>query len=267
MRYGGNRSDCDVFNGIPCSRRQPELPFRYMDLKTYTLTRYAGLLYGNTGNHQNLTDQEQSEAGPGHLSEREYAFFLSGRDPDPIIFIDKGYIFTGLLCREPDERELRPAMFERIVDKFRKKFPEISLSTDIIVGFPGETDEDFMQSLSLINRILPNKVNVTRFSKRPYTPIFSEKDTLDALKKDRSRILNTRAEQIYHKINSVYLGKTVPIIVTEKVRKGSVMARTPSYLGVVLKENLPIGFTGLATLYKEHMYFFSGRRCSSCSCD
>jgi len=49
-------------------------------------------------------------------------------------------------------------------------------------------------------------------------------------------------------------------IVTERIRKGSVMARTPSYLGIVLGEDLPFGFEGSATIKKEKMYFFSGER-------
>jgi hypothetical protein len=52
----------------------------------------------------------------------------------------------------------------------------------------------------------------------------------------------------------------VPFIVTEKVRHGSVMARTPSYLGVVLEENLPAGYRGQARLEKEHRYYFTGSR-------
>jgi len=150
--------------------------------------------------------------------------------------------------------------FEHIVAGFRKKFPDITLATDMIVGFPHEGDEDFLQSLALIDRVRPNKVNVTRFSKRPFTPAFFEKGVLDAIKKDRSRIMNARAEQVYHAINAPYLGRTVPYIVTEEIKTGSVMARTPSYLGIVLEEDLPAGFSGLATIRAEKKYYFTGDR-------
>jgi tRNA A37 methylthiotransferase MiaB len=150
--------------------------------------------------------------------------------------------------------------FGQIVAAFRKKYPSITLATDMIVGFPGETDEDFSESLELLGRVRPNKVNVTRFSKRPFTAISDTKELPDATKKDRSRTMNLRAEEIYHAINAPLLGQTVPFIVTEKVRSGSVMARTPSYLGVVLGEELPVGYRGQARLEKEHMYYFSGNR-------
>jgi MiaB-like tRNA modifying enzyme len=150
--------------------------------------------------------------------------------------------------------------FGQIVAAFRKKYPSLTLATDMIVGFPGEKEEDFLNSLALLDRIHPNKVNVTRFSKRPFTAIADTKDLPDATKKDRSRIMNMRAEEIYHAINAPLLGHTVQFMVTEKIRHGSVMARTPSYLGVVLDNDLPVGCTGQAHLEKEHMYYFSGNR-------
>jgi len=158
-------------------------------------------------------------------------------------------------------REYSCEDFEHIVAAFRKKFPDITLATDMIVGFPGETEDDFKESLNLINRVRPNKVNITRFSKRPHTRVFSMREIPDALKKERSRTTNAYAEQIYHAINAPMIDKNVPIIVTERIRKGSVLARTPSCLGIALHEDLPIGFTGHATIQKEHMYFFSGKRC------
>ena len=150
--------------------------------------------------------------------------------------------------------------FGQIVAAFRKKYPSITLATDMIVGFPGETNEDFSASLDLLDRMRPNKVNVTRFSRRPFTALSDTKELPDATKKDRSRIMNLRAEEIYHAINAPLLGQTVKFVVTEKVRSGSVMARTPSYLGVVLDEEFPVGYRGQARLEKEHMYYFSGNR-------
>jgi tRNA A37 methylthiotransferase MiaB len=157
-------------------------------------------------------------------------------------------------------RDYTTGEFEDIIAAFRKKFPDITVATDIIVGYPGENDDDFLQSVALIDRIRPNKVNVTRFSKRPFTQVFLKKDVLGAVKKDRSRTLIARAEKIYHAINAPYIGRTVPFIVTERIRKGSVMARTPAYIGVVIRENLPPGFTGQASLRHEKSYFFIGER-------
>jgi len=150
--------------------------------------------------------------------------------------------------------------YEQIVAAFRKKYPDITVATDMIVGFPGETDEDFSRSVALIDRLRPNKVNVTRYSPRPFTGAIKEKDFPDAVKKDRSRILNARAEEGYTAINIPCLSRVVPFIVTETIRPGSVLARTPSYTGVVLNEALPIGYTGEAILKRDRKYFFIGER-------
>ncbi len=147
-----------------------------------------------------------------------------------------------------------------LIDTMREWYPDITIMTDIIVGFPGETEEDFLQSLDLIRTIRPNKVNITRFSKRQGTDMSGVHDFTDYIKKKRSRMMNACSEEVYHAINASWIGKTVPFIVTEKIREGSVVARTPSYLGVVLKEDLPMGTTGNAILTEERMYYFIGSR-------
>jgi threonylcarbamoyladenosine tRNA methylthiotransferase CDKAL1 len=147
-----------------------------------------------------------------------------------------------------------------LVDTFRKRFPDITIMTDIIVGFPGESDEDFLLSLDFLRKIRPNKVNITRFSKRMGTEIAGAHDFTDYVKKKRSRRVNSCAEGIYHSENTQWIGNPVPFIVTEKVRDGSVIARTPSYLGVVIREELPVGTTGTVLLEEERMYYFVGSR-------
>jgi tRNA A37 methylthiotransferase MiaB len=150
--------------------------------------------------------------------------------------------------------------FCEIIAAFRKRYPEIMVMTDMIVGFPGETEEDFSASLDLIRRIRPNKVNVTRYSKRPFTPLSQVKDFPDSVKKDRSRIMLSCVERIYAEVNRPWLGREVPFIVTETIREGSVMARSPAYQGIVINEDLPAGYEGRAVLKKDRKYFFIGER-------
>jgi len=79
--------------------------------------------------------------------------------------------------------------FQSAVEAFRSEFPDITIITDIIAGFPGETDEHFQESLQLIDRLQPDKVNITRFSARPGTAAALKYDMPDRIKKDRSREL------------------------------------------------------------------------------
>lgn len=156
------------------------------------------------------------------------------------------------------KRGYRVTDFEKIVGAFRKRYPDFTLATDVIVGFPGETEEDFDRTCDLIERIRPNKVNVTRYSKRPFTDVFSDQDLPDSIKKDRSRNLNALAEKTYRAINKPLVGTCQPFIVTEKIRTGSVMARSPGYIGIVLNADLPLGSRGDAVLKKDRRYFFIG---------
>jgi hypothetical protein len=72
--------------------------------------------------------------------------------------------------------------------------------------------------------------------------------------------MNSHAEQIYASVNTGYLEKQVPFIVTETIKTGSVMARSPDYVGIVIPENLPPGYEGHAILKKDRKYFFIGQR-------
>jgi threonylcarbamoyladenosine tRNA methylthiotransferase CDKAL1 len=157
-------------------------------------------------------------------------------------------------------RDYTVTEFEEIISSFRKRYPGITFATDMMVGFYGETEADFTKSLDLIRRARPAKVNVTRYSRRPFTPLTWERDYPDYVKKVRSRIMNSVAEAMYTSINAVQLGKTVPFMVTETLRKGSVMARSPEYTGIVLREELPVGFLGKAVLKQDRKYFFIGER-------
>jgi MiaB/RimO family radical SAM methylthiotransferase len=157
-------------------------------------------------------------------------------------------------------RDYTGAEYEEIIRAFRRKIPDLTLMTDVIVGFCGETDEEFGESLGLIDRTRPGKVNITRYSQRPQTPLVHEKDFPDSVKKDRSRILHAHAENLYSEINRPLLGTTVPFVVTEILRPGSVMGRSPQYLGIILPEDLPVGFRGHARLETDRKYFFIGKR-------
>ena len=151
------------------------------------------------------------------------------------------------------------AEFEEIVEAFRKRYPKISIATDVIVGYPGETDDDFYQTRDLISRVRPIKVNITRYSYRPHTSVHG-RDPPDSVKKERSRDLNALSEKMYSSVNFPLLGTKTPFIVTESISPGSVMARTPEYLGVVIKEDLPSGYEGQAHLKTDKKYFFIGER-------
>ena len=59
---------------------------------------------------------------------------------------------------------------------FRASYPDLTLATDVIVGFPGETEEAFQNTLKLLEEVKPDVVNVSKFFARPKTPVWNMKD-------------------------------------------------------------------------------------------
>jgi threonylcarbamoyladenosine tRNA methylthiotransferase CDKAL1 len=139
-------------------------------------------------------------------------------------------------------RNYSVADFLSIVDSYRGTFPGLTISTDIIVGYPGERDEQFRHSMELIERLRPNIVNITRFSARLGTPAASLKNTLPgSTVKARSRAMTVLRFEISKELNEREVGKKYYILVTERVKAGSVLGRTDNYQPVVIKDSLPLG--------------------------
>jgi MiaB-like tRNA modifying enzyme len=132
--------------------------------------------------------------------------------------------------------------FNYIVDQFRSHFPQLVLSTDIIVGYPSETTTQFQSSLNLLQSIKPDVINITRFSARPGTKAKTMNNRIPTdIVKQRSRQLSAIAEEITAKKNEHYIGMTLPVLITQQKTTGSVIGRASNYKPVVIKETLPLG--------------------------
>jgi MiaB-like tRNA modifying enzyme len=140
------------------------------------------------------------------------------------------------------ERNYSARQFLSIVSSFRKEIPELTLSTDLIVGFPREAEKDFESSLKLIKKTEPDIINITRFSSRPKTRAKLMKERIPTQKaKERSRELTQLAKEITYKRNLRFIGKTYEVIVTEEGKNQTMIGRNFAYKPVVLKEDLPLG--------------------------
>ncbi len=131
--------------------------------------------------------------------------------------------------------------FIRITDGFRSAYPDITIITDVIVGFPGETESDFAESMSIMEYLQPDKVNITRFSRRPGTVAAELYDMPDRIKKDRSRAITRLCTEIAEQRNQRYKGEIIDSLVTECGRDKTMKARAGNYLGIVIKGTPPLG--------------------------
>ncbi|MBI4313025.1 MAG: tRNA (N6-isopentenyl adenosine(37)-C2)-methylthiotransferase MiaB [Chloroflexi bacterium] len=105
----------------------------------------------------------------------------------------------------------------RLVERIRERVPGVSLSTDLIVGFPGETEAAFQRSLDLVREVEFDKVHVAAYSTRPGTIASRqmEDDVPWAEKKRRLEEVEALQEQVLTRINARLLGQSVEVLVEE----------------------------------------------------
>ena len=111
--------------------------------------------------------------------------------------------------------------FMRIVEKIRMRIQPVSIATDIIVGFPGETPAQFENTVTLLRELKPDMTHVARYSPRPGTSAFLNlEDNVPAEEKMRRfREIEILQESITTTINQQYLGRSVAVLFEEKNKK------------------------------------------------
>jgi tRNA-2-methylthio-N6-dimethylallyladenosine synthase len=119
--------------------------------------------------------------------------------------------------------------YRRLVSLIRERIPNVSIATDIIVGFPGETREQFQGTYDLLAELELDVAHLARYSTRPGTVAARRlgDDVSEAEKMRRFRALESLQEEIATGINARYLGETVEVLFEDKV-KGRWRGRTPT---------------------------------------
>lgn len=132
--------------------------------------------------------------------------------------------------------------FRSVVGRVRKTVPLVTLSTDLIVGYPGETEDDHRDNLSIISELKPDIVNVTRFSPRPGTKAAdADKQVVGWKAKDRSREITALRFGISLERNRSWLGKSFTALATERGKNDSTILRNDVYKQIVVSKSLQLG--------------------------
>ena len=129
--------------------------------------------------------------------------------------------------------------FMELVDTLRTSRPDISIATDIITGFPGETDEDHELTKELVRNLRADTLNITRFSARPGTVAEHMEPVHGRIVKERSTELTDLKNETELDVNKGLVGKDFVAMATEH-KDGTVM-RTNNYRPIVVKEKLELG--------------------------
>jgi MiaB-like tRNA modifying enzyme len=130
--------------------------------------------------------------------------------------------------------------FRRIVNAFRASFPEITLATDVIGGFPGESEEAFEKTLQLIEDVKPDIVNVSKFFARPKTAAARMHGDFVSFQeiKRRSGIAAKLAKKVALERNERWVGWTGEIFIDEAGKiSGSWVGRNYTYKPIVVKSD------------------------------
>lgn len=119
--------------------------------------------------------------------------------------------------------------YRRLVETIRARIPDCSIATDIIVGFPGESEAQFMQTYQVLADLKLDVAHLARYSSRTGTVATRRMadDVSDEEKMRRFRLLEELQENVVAGINGKYLGESVPVLFEEKV-KGRWKGRTPT---------------------------------------
>jgi len=137
---------------------------------------------------------------------------------------------------EDMRRQHRVEKFREVVAAFDDRLDHWTLSTDFIVGFPTEDDDDHRKSMELLDDVRPEKINITRFSKRPGTDAADMKGLGGTIKKERSKSMTDLKMDVCREAYESMVGETHEALVVEEGTGDSVKCRDEAYRQVIVTD-------------------------------
>ncbi len=138
-------------------------------------------------------------------------------------------------------REYNAEEFVQLAKTLRERIPDLTLSTDIIVGYPTETEQDFESTINLITETRPDITNISKYGQRPET----EARRLLSLPRDiintRSRTATSLCSKISLERNQQMIGQTQQTTPTEESQKGKTITRTDNYKKTIINQQTELG--------------------------
>ena len=132
-------------------------------------------------------------------------------------------------------RNYRIEEFEGYVSELRRKIPGITLETDIIVGYPTETDNDFEETFEMVERVKPTITNISKFGARPHASASRLAQLSGNRINERSRRLARMVKAMQHEEFGKMKGRVIKVVLTEKNER-SLAGRDEYYHAVAVKD-------------------------------
>ena len=156
---------------------------------------------------------------------------------------DKFYKFLHIPIQSGNNEVLRDMNrchtveeFKAILSRFKEEIPDISISTDIIVGYPTEDDDAFSDSMQLVEEIKPDFLHISKYMHRPGTISSDLEEIGYESMRERSKALTDLKSRISLEKNLELVGTDQRVLVTNIGSKGGYLARTNSYKTVIIED-------------------------------
>jgi len=124
-----------------------------------------------------------------------------------------------------------------VINSFRDRFDDLTLFTDIIVGFPGENEADFVTTLEWVKKQKPEKINISRYTPRPHTKALEYRNIDSRIVVQRSNELHAVCEEVKTGVRENMMGWQGRVFISKEAKVKGLMARTASYKPVVIPES------------------------------
>ena len=128
------------------------------------------------------------------------------------------------------------SQYKEVVSKFKSEIPNLTLATDIIVGYPTESDEDFNETVKLLEEIKPSLIHLSKYQHRIGAISSSLEEIPPAIMKKRSKFLSQIKSEITEEENKELVDSIQNVLVIEKGSKGGYIAKTNSYIPVIVSD-------------------------------
>ncbi len=130
-------------------------------------------------------------------------------------------------------RRYNTAMFEARIEAVRKAMPDAFIGIDVIVGFPGETDEEFQQTYDFLERLAPAFLHIFPFSARANTPAAEMKNKVqDSVKTDRAARLEALCDKLHREFYERFVGTEADVLWESSQKGGKMFGFTENYIKV-----------------------------------
>lgn len=161
----------------------------------------------------------------------------------PILKNKKTYKFLHIPVQSGSNKILKAMnrnytseQYSELIKKLRTKIPNLTISTDVIAGFPGETETEFKKTLVLLKQTKPDIVNISRYGNRPNTKAEKMPNQVHTwIRKARTRKLTELCKTLSLERNQLLLNTEQEIFINEKGTNNTMVGRTQNYKPVAVK--------------------------------